>query len=65
MYEVVLPRRPEESGAIDRPDVFHRHPVPTLHHGEIPQTCKEGLHVVGNANAKCFVYRVCHAILDL
>ena len=64
VYEVVLPWRPEELRAIDFPDVLHRHLVPALHNGVVPQPCEEGLHMVGNTDAERIVHRVCHVVLD-
>ena len=55
MNQVTLPPRPEQLGAIDLADVRHRHLIESLHDGGVPQVCEEGLHVMGDTNAECFV----------
>lgn len=64
MREIVLPGRSKKLGSIDFGHILHRHAIEISNSGEIPKMREVGLHMVQNANAECFVYRVWDSLVE-
>ena len=62
MDQVVLTRRAEQFPLVDRADVLDAQPVPSAHHGEVPQPREERLNMVRNADAKRRIHGVGHPV---
>ena len=62
--EVVLSRWSEEFGTVHFRNVVQHDPVSVVHPDVVPQTGKEGLHVLRDANAEVLVDRPCYSIVS-